>query len=796
VASKSGQQEPEKAEVIEELLDALDTALDRVKVLYEQYFLGIQKQPPAYLHTDIERKIRDLAQIQIRNTALRYRFATLQQKYGSYNSYWRRTLRQIENGTYTRNLYKVGRQAAKTGAAVPEEILAAMPRRMRDQVVRDREAALALARLRERQVQDDELLTLADDEVDIDVDDLDAAFIHESSDVRRNALTAGGAHRVDESDAEFDVDAFFASVTQDDAPSRDTLSRPAVADPTEAEERSPRSSRPSSRPPAVARPATGHPRPASASGSPVAATPPGAAARGRRPSTRRPPTDEGPPSFAEVAGATRRSTGSMRAIRPPSSPGIEPPPPPRSATGRMPVARPPSSDPEPRLSIPPIGAASPAASTRKITGPMRAVRPPSIADPEPGDSPPIDPVSAAPVRATGQAASRPVPGDPEPRLSIPPIGAARPAAATRRITPPSRAVVRPPSDADPDLAGPPGAASPGRATAERRAATAPGADARPPRRDAAGPAETAGEPAVRDAGAFAAESTQRSRPTGIPVIPPAVPAGGAKPLPGSSGSQVPSPPPAERLDPARTAPSQAARPLRVAPGSAAAHPATPVETLAGPFPRIPSPPPSLTPSRGAAAPPEPPPIPAPPPQRRLASEPAPVAPPPAAPPPASAPPPQRRPASEPAAPVAPPPAAPPPASAPSASGDGAAPAHDVPRPAVAPPAARRTPPAMRAAAPPKRADAPRSGTAERPASEPRQAPPPGMTDADVHALYAKYVKAKQILGEEAEPGTYGKLLRTINTQAPKIMEQYKARGVEFSVVVKDNQVIIRAKPKP
>jgi len=106
---------------------------------------------------------------------------------------------------------------------------------------------------------------------------------------------------------------------------------------------------------------------------------------------------------------------------------------------------------------------------------------------------------------------------------------------------------------------------------------------------------------------------------------------------------------------------------------------------------------------------------------------------------------------------------------------------------------------MRAASPPvlpKRADTPRSGAAERPPSEPRQAPPPGMTDAEVNALYTKYVKAKQILGEEADPGTYGKLLRTISAQAPRIMEQYKAKGVDFSVVVKDNQVIIRAKPKP
>ena len=70
-----------------------------------------------------------------------------------------------------------------------------------------------------------------------------------------------------------------------------------------------------------------------------------------------------------------------------------------------------------------------------------------------------------------------------------------------------------------------------------------------------------------------------------------------------------------------------------------------------------------------------------------------------------------------------------------------------------------------------------------------------MNEGDVNALYAKYVKAKQMVGEDAGPGAYSKLMKTINTQAPKIMEQYKAKGVEFSVVVKDNQVIIKAKPK-
>jgi len=74
-------------------------------------------------------------------------------------------------------------------------------------------------------------------------------------------------------------------------------------------------------------------------------------------------------------------------------------------------------------------------------------------------------------------------------------------------------------------------------------------------------------------------------------------------------------------------------------------------------------------------------------------------------------------------------------------------------------------------------------------------PPPGMTEADVNALHAKYVKAKEAVGEKVEAGSREKLLKTINQTAPKIMEQYKASGVDFSVVVKDNQVVIKAKPK-
>ena len=80
MASKSLQKQNSSVEETEELLDLLDKNMDRLKTLYEQYFLGIQKQAPAPLHSEVERKIRELMQVQLRNTAHRYRFATLQQK--------------------------------------------------------------------------------------------------------------------------------------------------------------------------------------------------------------------------------------------------------------------------------------------------------------------------------------------------------------------------------------------------------------------------------------------------------------------------------------------------------------------------------------------------------------------------------------------------------------------------------------------------------------------------------------------------------------------------------------------
>lgn len=239
MASKSAYQSTEKGAEIEEQLDQLETLLERLRSTYEQYFLGIQKLAPSQLHLEAERRVRDLTQIQIKNTALRYRYATLSQKFGAYNMYWKRTLRMIEQGRYVRDLQRIKRAAEKSGDEIPEEILAAMPKMMRERVQRDRANVVKVA---ERQGK-----TAADPTA-----------------TKASGRQPGNVHRLDEAlvPDDVDVDGLFAALTKEaedalDAAPLIITSKPPRTDPelgvSELEPEGPTSVRP---PPHATRPAT------------------------------------------------------------------------------------------------------------------------------------------------------------------------------------------------------------------------------------------------------------------------------------------------------------------------------------------------------------------------------------------------------------------------------------------------------------------------------------------------------------------------------------------------------------
>ena len=90
----------------ERLIGELEIAVDRLRSLYEQYFMGIEKLEPTVPRKDVDRRIHVIRKEQIRNTALRFRFQMVLQRYNTYQTHWQRICRDIENGTYKRHVIR------------------------------------------------------------------------------------------------------------------------------------------------------------------------------------------------------------------------------------------------------------------------------------------------------------------------------------------------------------------------------------------------------------------------------------------------------------------------------------------------------------------------------------------------------------------------------------------------------------------------------------------------------------------------------------------------------------------
>src|SRR5512147_2185646 len=73
VASRSQTEQQQQASVdLAELLNELANKIERLKTLYEQYFMGIEKMEPQVARKEVTRVMLTLQQQYIRNTALRF----------------------------------------------------------------------------------------------------------------------------------------------------------------------------------------------------------------------------------------------------------------------------------------------------------------------------------------------------------------------------------------------------------------------------------------------------------------------------------------------------------------------------------------------------------------------------------------------------------------------------------------------------------------------------------------------------------------------------------------------------
>ena len=105
MAGPNGTQQLPQQKLAEDL-DELDEAIAGLQVLYEKYFLGIDRKPPEQERTRVSKKMRELRTTLVKNTALKFRINTLFAKLISFERMWDRTLREIEEGTYKRDVFK------------------------------------------------------------------------------------------------------------------------------------------------------------------------------------------------------------------------------------------------------------------------------------------------------------------------------------------------------------------------------------------------------------------------------------------------------------------------------------------------------------------------------------------------------------------------------------------------------------------------------------------------------------------------------------------------------------------
>lgn len=146
-------------EQIDDAIEELSVRLERVRSLYEQYFMGIERLEPSIPRKDVERRLFELRKTRFQNTAKRFKFQTIVQRYNSLQQYWYRTCRDIENGTYRKHVLRAERRFGKVNdAAARDEGV----QKDEQDGARDDERA----RERERAVRDMENLL----DVDVDLD--------------------------------------------------------------------------------------------------------------------------------------------------------------------------------------------------------------------------------------------------------------------------------------------------------------------------------------------------------------------------------------------------------------------------------------------------------------------------------------------------------------------------------------------------------------------------------------------------------------------------------------------------
>lgn len=99
-----------------------------------------------------------------------------------------------------------------------------------------------------------------------------------------------------------------------------------------------------------------------------------------------------------------------------------------------------------------------------------------------------------------------------------------------------------------------------------------------------------------------------------------------------------------------------------------------------------------------------------------------------------------------------------------------------------------------------RAQAAAAPTPQRPGARPSSPAAPAvpgasLSEAQMRALYDAYLSAKKRCNEDTSRITFDAVARSVNKQIPELMTRFKARAVDFKVVIKGGKAVLKAVPR-
>jgi hypothetical protein len=100
-------------------LDQIQRGLERLYSLYEQHFTGVLKRQPEKEHSEFKTLFNSISPADLKTTASKFRFQGLSAKYIQFNNLWTKVLKQIEEGTYHRDLFLLKKKVEATEKEKP-----------------------------------------------------------------------------------------------------------------------------------------------------------------------------------------------------------------------------------------------------------------------------------------------------------------------------------------------------------------------------------------------------------------------------------------------------------------------------------------------------------------------------------------------------------------------------------------------------------------------------------------------------------------------------------------------------